>query len=92
MANIKSQVKRIKQNEKRRQRNVKVKSSIRTASKKLVTAVESKENGDAVKGLFVNLQKTIDKAAGAGVVHKKTAARKKSRLAKRVNALLKSQS
>jgi small subunit ribosomal protein S20 len=92
VANIKSQVKRIKQNEKRRQRNVKAKSSIRTASKKLVTAVESKENADAVKGLFVNLQKTIDKAAGAGVVHKKTASRKKSRLAKRVNALLKSQS
>jgi small subunit ribosomal protein S20 len=92
VANIKSQIKRIKQNEKRRQKNVKVKSSIRTASKKLITAVESKENADAVKGLYVSLQKTIDKAAGTGVVHKKTASRKKSRLAKRVNALLKSQS
>jgi small subunit ribosomal protein S20 len=92
VANIKSQIKRIKQNEKRRERNVQVKSSIRTASKKLVSAVESKQGADAVKGLYVNLQKTIDKAAGAGVVHRKTASRKKSRLAKRVNALLKSQS
>jgi small subunit ribosomal protein S20 len=92
VANIKSQIKRIKQNEKRRTRNVKVKSSIRTASKKLVTAVDGKDNADTVKGLYLSLQKTIDKAAGSGVVHKKTASRKKSRLAKRVNALLKSQS
>ncbi len=92
MANIKSQIKRNKQNEKRRERNVKVKSSIRTASKKLAVAVEGKENADALKGMYVSLQKTVDKAAGIGVIHKRTAARKKSRLAKRVNALLKSQS
>ncbi len=92
MANIKSQIKRNKQNEKKRERNVKVKSSIRTASKKLITAVEGKESAEALKALYVNLQKTVDKAAGSGVVHKKTASRKKSRLAKRINALQKSQS
>jgi small subunit ribosomal protein S20 len=92
VANIKSQIKRNKQNEKRRERNVKVKSSIRTASKKLVTAVEGKESAETLKALYVNLQKTVDKAAGSGVVHKKTASRKKSRLAKRINALQKSQS
>ncbi|HNW30386.1 MAG TPA: 30S ribosomal protein S20, partial [Spirochaetota bacterium] len=54
--------------------------------------VEGKESAEALKTLFVNLQKTVDKAAGAGVVHRNTAARKKSRLAKRINALQKSQS
>ncbi len=89
MANIKSQEKRNKQNEKRRARNVQVKSSIRTAAKKVEKAVTAKESPEALKDLYVKFVSTIDKAAGIGVVHKKTAARKKSRIAKRVNALSK---
>lgn len=92
MANIKSQEKRNKQNEKRRARNVKVKSSIRTAAKKVEKAVAAKEGQESVKALYVNLVSTIDKAVGAGIVHKNTAARKKSRIAKRVNAQAKAQS
>lgn len=92
MANIKSQQKRNKQNEKRRARNVKVKSSIRTASKKVEKAVEAKQAPEAVKELYVKFVSTIDKAAGVGVVHKKNASRKKSRIAKRVNSLSKAQS
>ncbi|OHD65816.1 MAG: 30S ribosomal protein S20 [Spirochaetes bacterium RBG_13_51_14] len=92
MANLKSQIKRNKQNEKRRARNSQEKSSIRTISKKVAKAIDAKDNPDTVKDLYQSFVKTIDKAAGAGIVHKKTAARKKSRLAKRVNAILKSQS
>ncbi len=91
MANIKSQEKRNKQNEKRRDRNAQVKSSIRTASKKVEKAVAAKQSPEAVKDLYVTFVSTIDKAAGVGVVHKNTAARKKSRIAKRVNALVKAQ-
>ncbi|MBN1495436.1 MAG: 30S ribosomal protein S20 [Spirochaetes bacterium] len=91
MANIRSQIKRNRQNEKRRARNVQVKSSIRTAAKKVEKAVAAagSENPETMQKLYVKFVKTIDKAAGAGVVHKKTAARKKSRVAKRVNAALK---
>ncbi|HPV42471.1 MAG TPA: 30S ribosomal protein S20 [Spirochaetota bacterium] len=92
MANIKSQEKRNKQNEKRRARNTKVKSSIRTAAKKVEKAVAAKQSPDLVKDLYVKFVSTIDKAAGVGVVHRKNAARKKSRIAKRVNALAKAQS
>jgi len=67
-----------------------VKSSIRTAAKKVEKAVAAgPENPETMQKLYVKFVKTIDKAAGAGVVHKKTAARKKSRIAKRVNAALK---
>ncbi len=90
MANIRSQIKRNKQNEKRRERNVGVKSSIRTTAKKVEKAVAAgKESPEALNKMFIKFVKTIDKAAGAGVVHRKTAARKKSRVAKRVNAAMK---
>ncbi len=92
MANIRSQIKRNKQNERRRAQNAQVKSSVRTASKKVEKAVEGKDNPDSIKGLFLKFVKTIDKAAGSGVIPKKRAARKKSRIAKRVNALLKAKS
>jgi small subunit ribosomal protein S20 len=92
LANLKSQVKRNKQNEKRRERNIAIKSSIRTSAKKVVKAVDEKTAADALKKTYLSFVRTIDKAASSGIVHKKTAARKKSRLAKRVNTLLKSQS
>lgn len=85
MANIKSQIKRNRQNEKRRERNRMVKSSVRTAAKKLVKAIDANEKPEAVQKLYVSFVKTIDKAANVGVIHWKNSARKKSRLAKRIN-------
>lgn len=92
MANIKSQIKRIKQNEKRRLKNSQIKSSIRTASKKVIKAAESKEKPEVLRELYVEFSSTIDKAAGVGIIHKNTAARKKSRIAKRIISAQKSQS
>jgi len=90
LANIKSAKKRNRQNEKRRLRNQAVKSSIRSAAKKVIKAVESKDERDPekIKELYHTYVKTIDNAARKRVVHSNTAARKKSRLAKKVNAAL----
>ena len=90
MANIKQQKKRNRQNEKRRIKNSNVKSTIRTAAKKLVKTIESKEGKDLnkIQEYFLNFTKTIDTAAGKGIIKKNTAARKKSRLAKKVNAAI----
>ncbi|MCP4762487.1 MAG: 30S ribosomal protein S20 [archaeon] len=86
MANIKSQKKRNKQNEKRRVRNSSVRSSIRTSSKNIVKATESESNDpQAINELYKNFVKKIDTASGKGIIHWKTAARKKARLAKKVN-------
>jgi len=88
LANIKQQKKRNLQNERNRARNTQVKSSIRTAAKKIVKNIESKEKTD-VAMLQESLKifiKTIDTAAGKGIIKKSTAARKKSRLARKVNA------
>jgi small subunit ribosomal protein S20 len=91
LANIKSQEKRNRQNEKKRVKNSKVKNSIRTAVKKVQKTIDAskKENPAAVTQSLNLCIKTIDKAASGGTIHKRTAARKKSRLAKRVNAALK---
>ena len=88
MANIKSAKKRILTNEKRRIKNASVKSSIRTASKKVLKAVED-ESADAATAAdaYKAFVKSADTAARKRTVHWKTAARKKSRLAKKVNAL-----
>ena len=88
MANIKQQKKRNIQNEKNRTRNTTVKSSIRTAAKKIVKAIDSKEatNAAQLQESLKNFIKTIDTAAGKGIIKKSTAARKKSRLARKVNA------
>ena len=84
MANIKSQIKRNKQNEKRHQRNIASKSSLKTSSKKVQAAISE---GDADTALELQRQtsRMLDKAASRGVLHKKTAARRKSRLAKAVH-------
>lgn len=84
MANIKSQIKRNKQNEKRRVRNKAVRSELRTRTKSAVTAAETgAENAADAERLAM---KRIDKAATKGVIHKNAAARRKSRLAKRLAA------
>jgi small subunit ribosomal protein S20 len=82
VANIKSQIKRNAQNEKRRLRNKAVRSEMKTRTKK---AVEAAETGSDDAGAALRLAvKRIDKAAAKGVIHKNAAARKKSRLAKRI--------
>jgi small subunit ribosomal protein S20 len=83
MANIKSQIKRNRQNEIRRVRNKSVSSNLKTTTKKVETAAAA---GEPVDVLYRQAQSKIDTAASKGVLHKKTAARKKSRLAKRVAA------
>ncbi|HEX4979793.1 MAG TPA: 30S ribosomal protein S20 [Acidimicrobiales bacterium] len=82
MANIKSQIKRTRQNEKRRLRNKAVRSEVKTRVKNAVAEAESgAETAEASLRLAV---KKIDKAAGKGVIHKNQAARRKSRLMKRI--------
>ena len=84
MANIASQIKRNRQNEKRRQRNKAVRSEVKTRVKRAVDAADSgaESAADAVRIAM----KRIDKAAAKGVIHKNEAARRKSRLAKRLTA------
>lgn len=82
MANIKSQKKRILTNAKATARNRAVKSEVRTRIKNATDTIGSADNAEAVR-LAV---KRIDMAASKGVLHPRTAARKKSRLMKRVNA------
>ncbi|MCC3654165.1 30S ribosomal protein S20 [Streptomyces sp. S07_1.15] len=86
MANIKSQIKRNKTNEKARQRNKAVKSSLKTAIRKTREAVEA---GDLEKATVAvrEAAKKLDKAASKGVIHKNAAANKKSALAQRVASL-----
>ena len=84
MANIKSQIKRNRQNEKRRIANKGVRSELRTRVKSALTAAETgAENADAAAATAM---KRIDKSANKGVIHKNAASRRKSRLAKRLNA------
>ncbi len=86
MANIKSQIKRIKTNEKRRQRNKSVKSSVRTAIRKFREAAEAGDT-DRAQELMRDASRALDKAAGKGVVHKNQAANKKSSMARRAQSL-----
>ena len=77
MAQIKSQMKRIITNEKARQRNVSIRSEVRTASKKVRVAVEAKDLAAAEQALKVAV-KLIDSSVTAGVAKRNTAARQKS--------------
>jgi small subunit ribosomal protein S20 len=86
MANIKSAIKRAKQNNKRRVQNASIKSAMRTAIKKFEALVNNNEVEKA-KEAFVIATKKIDKAAQKGLIHKNAAARHKSRLAKKLNSL-----
>ncbi|MFF1399059.1 30S ribosomal protein S20 [Streptomyces sp. NPDC058287] len=86
MANIKSQMKRIKTNEKARQRNKAVKSSLKTAIRKAREAVAA---GDTQKAeeLTREASRKLDKAVSKGVIHKNQAANKKSALASKASSL-----
>jgi small subunit ribosomal protein S20 len=83
MANIKSQIKRNRQNENQRMRNKSVNSNLKTSVKKVETAVAA---GEPTDELLRVAQAKIDTAVSKGVLHKKTAARKKSRLTKKASA------
>jgi small subunit ribosomal protein S20 len=85
VANIKSQIKRNKQNEKRRVRNKAVRSELKTRTKVVTSAAE--QGGENVEELTREAIKRIDKAASKGVIHKNQAARRKSRLIKQLSKL-----
>lgn len=86
MANKKSAAKRYRQSVLRRLRNRQVKSEVKTAVKKFTTQADTKQK-DAAAQAFLEVQKLLDSAGSKGVLHKKTIARKKSRLARRLNSL-----
>ena len=83
MANIKSQIKRIKTNEKAHQRNKAVKSELRTHVRKFREAVESGDVQEATVAMQTASRK-LDKAVAKGVIHKNQAANRKSAIAKRL--------
>lgn len=86
MANIKSAIKRAKTSEKRRMQRAAQKSAIRTAIKKFLAAVEAQDKEQAVV-LLREASRKLDKGVTKGLLHKNAAARKKSRLAQKLNAL-----
>ena len=86
VANIKSQIKRNKQNEKAHQRNKAVKSELRTHVRKFREAVDTGNVEAATTALQVASRK-LDKAVSKGVIHKNQAANRKSAIAKKLAAL-----
>ena len=85
MPNIKSAIKRTRQNEKRRAHNASIKSAMRTAMK----SVEKKLQNNDIEGAkeaFSVASKKLDKAAKKNIIHKNAAARQKARLAKKINS------
>ena len=85
MANIKSQIKRNKQNGVRAERNRSARTSLKTATKKVHAAVADGD-GEAAIARSREAARALDKAASGGILHKRTAARRKSRLAKAASA------
>jgi small subunit ribosomal protein S20 len=86
VANIKSQLKRIKTNEKARQRNKAVKSSLKTSVRRFRAAADAGDSAAARDALQV-ASRELDKAASKGVIHSNQAANKKSAMAKRAASL-----
>lgn len=86
MANIKSAKKRILVNRTKADRNKAIKSSVKTAVKKVNAAIEAKDKAAASAALLAATS-VIDKATSKGVYHKNTASRKVSRLAQAVNKM-----
>lgn len=86
MANIASQVKRNRQNERARQRNKHVRSVVRTAMRRFDEAVEAGD-AEAARTAFVQATSRLDRAAGKGVVHANYAANHKSSMARRLERL-----
>ena len=86
MANIKSQIKRNRQNDAAHERNKAVKSALKTAVRKFREAAQAGD-ADAAKVAAVDASKRLDKAASKGVIHKNQAANRKSAIHKQVSSL-----
>ncbi len=86
MPNIKSQIKRDKQNKLRKVRNADIKSKLKTLTKNYLTSVEEKDKDKAAE-VLKNFSQTIDKAVSKGIIHKNQAARRKARLAQKLKQL-----
>ena len=82
MANTKSAIKRIRTSEKRRQRNRAVRTRVRSVLKTARTALTT--SGEDARPAVLQAIRTLDKAVTKGVIHRNTAARKKSALARRL--------
>lgn len=87
MANIKQAKKRILVNARKRERNMRIRSAVKTAIRKARRAIESREIQKSQE-LVKKAIKAVDKAAAKGVIHKNNAARKKSRLMKKLNSAM----
>jgi small subunit ribosomal protein S20 len=85
VANIRSQIKRNRQNEKRRVRNKAARSEVKTRVKAALT--DAAEGAATTDESVREAVKRIDKAAAKGIIHKNEAARRKARLMRRVGAL-----
>jgi small subunit ribosomal protein S20 len=86
VANIKSQIKRIRTNEAARVRNKRVKSSLKTAVRRFREAADSGDRAAALEAMTV-ASRQLDKAASKGVIHANQAANKKSAMAVKANSL-----
>jgi small subunit ribosomal protein S20 len=86
VANIKSQIKRNRQNQLAHERNKSVKSALKTAVRKFHEAVEA-GNAEEARTLAAEASKALDKAASKGVIHKNQAANRKSAVTKKAASL-----
>ncbi|MCR9191620.1 MAG: 30S ribosomal protein S20 [Gammaproteobacteria bacterium] len=86
MANIKSAIKRARQNVKLRQRNASARSMYRTYIKQVIKAVEQGDK-EAARSAYTSAQPVIDKAASKGLIHKNKASRIKSRLSAKIKGM-----
>ncbi|MBW9206451.1 30S ribosomal protein S20 [Mumia sp. zg.B53] len=86
MANIKSQIKRNRQNERARERNKAVRSELKTVVRRFTDAIDA-GNTDEAQQLARAATRKLDKAASKGVIHKNQAANRKSSIAKKSAAL-----
>ena len=86
MANIKSQIKRNRQNEAAHERNKSVKSALRTAVRRFREAADAGDT-DRARELAQQASRKLDKASSAGVIHKNQAANRKSAISKRISSL-----
>jgi small subunit ribosomal protein S20 len=85
MANIKSQIKRNRQNESRRVRNRSVRSALRTKSRRFNEALAANDT-EAAEQAYRDAARALDRAASKGIIHKNRAADKKSRLAHKLSS------
>lgn len=86
MPNKQSAMKHLRASKRKRERNVRIKSAVRTAVKKAEEAIQN-NNLEEAKSRFIEAVKKLDKAAQKGVIKKGKADRKKSRLAKELNRI-----